>query len=367
MTRIRDLAGLGVAVAGCTAILAAGPVESSAPAADPGTLAGAWPYARAFYIPGAVPSGEAYQPLAIISDGVSIGTTKSGGGTAISLVQVNSTHNPATVRILQPNVNASRVSYDAFAVTGTDTYVMRNTTGAGGIGSESLWRIHRVGGRLALMTADAGAALFQGSVDDLQVAGAMLRWVASAPEDPSRTQLRSIPLDGGAQQVRTLPDTYVLTTYPMLYRGELTDPPHPLLTNSLTGNVTAVESAEESGTSCDPVWCVMQTSDDTGANTVQLCHPDGTALQRLGDGNTSLLTADPALLDRFVALTEQSPAMATMPSPTEQLWLYDIRSRHSVEVTGAASAAFGVGGWLWWSTGDNETLTWHALDLGTLR
>ena len=162
-------------------------------------------------------------------------------------------------------------------------------------------------------------------------------------------------------------DTYVLSTYPMLFSGELTDPPHPLLTNSVTGTVTPVQTAEESGTFCDPLWCTMQTSDDTGANTVQICHPDGTALQRLGDANTSLVTADPALLDRFVALIEQSPAMAATPNPTEQVWLYDIRSRHSVQVTGAAAAAFGVGRWLWWSTGDNETLAWHALDLTTLR
>jgi hypothetical protein len=32
-----------------------------------------------------------------------------------------------------------------------------------------------------------------------------------------------------------------------------------------------------------------------------------------------------------------------------------------------ASGANGAGGWLWWSTGDHETLTWHALDLTTLR
>jgi hypothetical protein len=26
-----------------------------------------------------------------------------------------------------------------------------------------------------------------------------------------------------------------------------------------------------------------------------------------------------------------------------------------------------VVGWLWWSTGDNETFTWHLLDITTLR
>ena len=76
---------------------------------------------------------------------------------------------------------------------------MRNTSDADGIGHESLWRVPRAGGDPVLMTADAGEALFQGSIDDLQVAGGALRWVASSPDDPSLTQLRSIPLAGGPQ------------------------------------------------------------------------------------------------------------------------------------------------------------------------
>jgi hypothetical protein len=111
----------------------------------------------------------------------------------------------------------------------------------------------------------------------------------------------------------------------------------------------------------------MQASDTTGAAIVQLSHPDGSGLARLGDGKTSLVTADPTLLDRFVALTEQSPPLPNRPNPKQSLWLYDIARRHSVEIDAAASAAYGVGSWLWWSTGDNETLTWHALDLSSLR
>jgi hypothetical protein len=32
----------------------------------------------------------------------------------------------------------------------------------------------------------------------------------------------------------------------------------------------------------------------------------------------------------------------------------------------AATNAAARGDYLWWSTGDNETLAWHALDLRTL-
>jgi hypothetical protein len=366
--RIRDLVALAAAVAACVAVVAAPTLARSAgPAADPRTLTGAWPHARAFDIPGAVLSGQSYEPQAIIADGVSIGTAKSADGATISLVQVTSTHIPARVRVLQAGLSSSAVSYDAFAVTRTDTYVMRNTTDSDGSGVESLWRIPRTAGDPVLMTADAGQALFQGSIDDLQVAGGMLRWVASAPEGSSLTELRSIPLAGGPIRTRMLPGQYVLSTYPMLYSGEVTGARSPKLTNSVSGKVTVVRTAQNAGTFCDPVWCMMQGSAASGANTLALCHPDGTGRRRPGDANASLITVDPALLDRFVALTEQSQAMAATPNPTVQLWLYDARTRRSVEVSGAASATFGVGGWLWWSTGDNETLTWHALDLTTLR
>jgi hypothetical protein len=244
---------------------------------------------------------------------------------------------------------------------------MRSTTGSDGTGTESLWRIPRTAaGMPVLMTADAGEALFQGSVNDLQVNDGMLRWVASSAQDPSRTELHAIPLSGGVQQVRTLQGQYTLSTYPMLYSGELIDPAKPELTNALTGQVTPIHTAQDNGVACDPLWCVMASSDDTGANTVELCHPDGTGLQRLGDANTSLVAIDPTLLDRFVPLSEQTAAMAATPNPTEQLFLYDIATHRSVEITGFATGTAAAGQWLWWSTGDNETLTWHALDISTL-
>jgi hypothetical protein len=266
--------------------------------------------------------------------------------------------------VLQAGLPASATSYDAFAVTQTNVYVMRSSTDRDGIGHESLWRVPQPAGSPVLMTADAGQALFQGSINDLQIAGNALRWVASTPDDPSTTQLRSIPLTGGATHVQALHGQYILSTYPMLYSSDPTNP--PTLTDSRTGTVTAVHAARQAGTICDPLWCVLQGSDTTGRTTLTLSHPDGTAPHRLGDANSSLITTDPTMLDRFVALSERSPAMDLAPNPTTQLWLYDIRTHTTVEITAAASTAFAAGRWLWWSTGDNETLTWHALDLVTL-
>jgi hypothetical protein len=370
MTRRRDLTALATAVAACSAVLLAPAVtRSSVPpaAADPRTLAGAWPHARTFDIPGTIQSGDTYQPLVIVANGVSIGTTTSPDGSVINLIEVTSTRSPATVRVLQGRLDSSRVSFDAFTVTPTAVYMMRSTSDANGYGHESLWRIPQPAGTPQLMTSDAGGALFQGSVDDLQIAGGRVRWVASAPDGTTRTQLRSIPLAGGGTEVQVLHGQYILSTYPTLYSGDLIDPAVPQLLDPATGAVTAVYAPQNSGVSCDPQWCTVDATSPSGANSIEIFHPDGTGLRHLGDVNTSLVATDPTLLDRFVALTEQDPAMATNPDPTVQLILYDLRTGHTATVTGAASATVAVGRWLWWSTGDNETLTWHALDLSTLR
>lgn len=366
---LRDLTALAAAVAACTVVVLAPTVARSTPppAADPRTLAGAWPHARTFDMPGTVLTGDTYQPLAIVAAGVSIGTATSPDGSVINLVEVTSTHSPAVVRILQGHLDSSRVSFDAFTVTPTTVYMMRSTSDANGYGHESLWRIPQPGGTPQLMTADAGGALFQGSVDDLQIADGRLRWIAAAPGGSTRTQLRSISLSGGSTQVQALPGQYILTTYPMLYSGDLIDPKVPQLADSTTGAITPVHAPQSSGVSCDPHWCAVDAVTSTDASSIELFHPDGTGLRKLGDTNTSLVATDPTLLDRFVALTEQNLATATGPDPTEQLLLYDLRTGHSVTVTGAASAAVAAGRWLWWSTGDNETLAWHALDLATLR
>jgi hypothetical protein len=363
MTRTRDLVALGAAVVACTAMVLAPPVvRSRPPSTVPGTLAAAWPKAHPFDLPGTVLAGQSYEPQVIVAAGVSIGTAKTPDGNAISLVEVTSTGTPATVRVLQGGLSSSTVSYDAFAVTGHDVYVMRDTTDTDGYGTESLWRIPRAAGPPVLVVPDAGETLFQGSINDLQVAGRTLRWVATAPHHPSETALTSMRLPAGPVTVRRLPGQYTLSTYPMLLSGQ------PLeLTDATNGQITRVRATTPPGTVCDPVWCVMQSPDDTGADTVRLCHPDGTGLVRIGDADTNLVATDPTLLDRYVAWTDQSPAMAATPDPTEQLWLYDIARKRSVEIAAAATGTVGAGGWLWWSTGDNETLTWHALDLTTLR
>jgi hypothetical protein len=62
-------------------------------------------------------------------------------------------------------------------------------------------------------------------------------------------------------------------------------------------------------------------------------------------------------------MTALTSANATTVS---RLDLYDITHRRTVLIEPAATNAGAKGDYLWWSTGDNETLAWHGLDLRTL-
>ncbi len=51
---------------------------------------------------------------------------------------------------------------------------------------------------------------------------------------------------------------------------------------------------------------------------------------------------------------------------TEALLIYDIATGRTVDVNVAVDGAFSRGGVLWWSTGDQDTIVWHTLDLRTV-
>ena len=71
-----------------------------------------------------------------------------------------------------------------------------------------------------------------------------------------------------------------------------------------------------------------------------------------------------ALLDRFEVVSQGSDAG---PTGNSQLYVFDTKERKLVLVSGGVATVIARGAMLWWSTGDNETAEWHALDLRTLR
>ena len=131
-----------------------------------------------------------------------------------------------------------------------------------------------------------------------------------------------------------------------------------------TGADVAVRAPAHKQVTCAPHWCRLIPDNAAGPAETDLLRPDGSDQRTIGGGNDAAIASDVALRDRFEVLM-------TMVSTTGQvtvskLALYDIPARRTVQVEGAATNAGARGDFVWWSTGDNETLTWHGLDLRTL-
>ncbi|MGI5183510.1 hypothetical protein ACQEVZ_45365 [Dactylosporangium sp. CA-152071] len=67
-------------------------------------------------------------------------------------------------------------------------------------------------------------------------------------------------------------------------------------------------------------------------------------------------------MDRFEVVAER-PDGADGPA---RLLLYDIDGRTFTLITDGVASAVARHGMLWWSTGDQDTAEWHAVDLRTL-
>lgn len=50
----------------------------------------------------------------------------------------------------------------------------------------------------------------------------------------------------------------------------------------------------------------------------------------------------------------------------QQVLLYDIAGQRIVQVADGAGQIMGRGGFVWWSSGTGDLVSWHVLDLGAL-
>src|SRR5262249_14456156 len=100
------------------------------------------------------------------------------------------------------------------------------------------------------------------------------------------------------------------------------------------------------------------------ATETDLIRPDGTDARVIDDAKAAAIASDVALLDRYEIL--MTVLNDTGSIPVSRLTLYDIARKRAVVVSPAPTNAGGRGEYVWWATGDNETLAWHGLDLRTL-
>jgi hypothetical protein len=184
-----------------------------------------------------------------------------------------------------------------------------------------------------------------------------VHWAGAARSADVVTEVRSVALTGGKVTVRAVPGAYSMSAWPWLVSAGSGQAGPVDLVNLDTSAKVRVPAAQAELVTCSPAWCrVLVLTGTGGPARVDLMRPDGSQRQRIAGGQASASTADVGLLDRFEVLSDND----------RKLQLYDAKAKRAVLVSEGVGMVFARGGVLTWSTGDNEAMVWHALDLRAL-
>jgi hypothetical protein len=249
----------------------------------------------------------------------------------------------------------------------SDDHIFWVETGesTGGGRETTVWRAGLSGGSPRRLGADTSDIRNHDSAYDVQVADGQVHW-AAASTDPERGEIRSVSVQGGPVRVRRLDRPYALTAWPWATTSPNGEAGAVDLLNLTTGERRVVPAGPDEFLACAPDWCRVTALVDGRQNVVYaIQRPDGSDRRPLGDATLTPLNVDVALLDRFEVLA--TPTAPTAEGVAQRLSLYDLRDDRTVVVAEGTTGTIGSrDGYLWWSTGDNEALTWHVLDLRQL-
>ncbi|GGK30058.1 hypothetical protein GCM10010124_23520 [Pilimelia terevasa] len=348
---------LAVAAAG---LLLLGPRWRERDTGRPVPLGEAYPAARTGALPAHLPDGPAYDPALLLDADTSVGTAPTPDGRTLRLVL----HRGGQARTLRALPVGADPLFGGLTVAG-DTLIWAETvSGTGGAASSSLWTAAARGaGEPVRLTADTGALAFFHSAYDLVVAEDRLRWVAVGAGATPVTQLRSVPLTGGAVTVRDLPGQWTQSAWPWLVSAA-EDHGQPARFNLATNQRAEVPAGTSDLVACGPQWCRVQVLGDAGPSRLDAMRPDGGGRREIAGPGTSAAVTDVAVLDRFEVLTRASEQGAA--DSQQELLLYDLARRRMLVVAQGVGLVNSRDGWLWWSTGGTGNTRWHTLDLRAL-
>lgn len=363
--RAIGLAGLGVALAAAGTLLAISPDrEQPTGPQPPRTVAQVWPDAERADLPGGLADGPQYSPVYFLDAQTSLGTAPDPGGTAQRLVLRSA---DGSVRELRRLPADGTPQFGGFVRAGDEVAWAESVSDAEGAARTRMWVADIAsGGAARLLTADTGDVVLFNSEYDMVIAGGRLHWVSVAPQGDTATEIRSVPLTGGAVSVRTEPGAWALSAWPWLVSAGSGQTGPVQLRNMDTRQVTSVEAAATELATCGPAWCRVLVLAGDGPSRIDLMRPDGGDRRRVAGGAATASVIDVALLDRFEVLS-QGTGDQSAPISSQQLLLYDLKDKRVVVVADGVGIVQSRGGLLWWSTGDSETTAWHTLDLRSLK
>ena len=284
-----------------------------------------------------------------------------GGGEAeyadLALVQV-------PVHVVRGEVGQGTTTVAAVTAVTDQLFWLELADDVDGNRVTTLWQAGLAGGPARLLATDSDGLLYYDSVYDLQIVRGTAYWAAAGAEGGG--EIRSVPVTGGAVRVRPLDRLFALTAWPWVTSSAGSRPGDVELLNLESGERRTVPAGPNEILTCTPVWCRVTTLVNQGRSlTFEAEHLDGALRQKIGTGALTPLNTDVALLDRFEVLA--STAASNDSAYGQQLWLRDLTAGRTVLLADGVTATIGSrGAYLWWSTGDNETVTWHLLDLRQL-
>ncbi|NMO53929.1 hypothetical protein HH310_22450 [Actinoplanes sp. TBRC 11911] len=314
-----------------------------------------WPNAKRAVLAATLTDGTPYEPGLFLNAGTSIGTAPSKDHRWVRLLERRSDGSVVLIRELPQGRSPS---FSGLAAAGDTLVWIENLTQ----GKSSVWTSSLRRPAPRSLTADAGDVASDQSAYDLVIAAGSVYWTASGASDT--TEVRSVPLSGGAVTVRAEPGDWGLSAWPYMVNGVISAPGTTLIRDLVTGRDRAVRSVARAITRCSPSWCEMSVVDKHGETSVELMRPDGSHRMRVGGSDMAGALPDPVVLDRFEILA-QFDTNSQLTNHTV-LIAYELATHRQVLISPDAFDVTYRAGVLWWSTGTDDNFIRHAVDLRTV-
>ncbi|WP_306215079.1 hypothetical protein [Actinoplanes sp. RD1] len=319
---------------GLVLALAAGAVLVAYPSADPTPRP--WGERAVLDLP--------FHPVAFLDARTAVGTAPSPDGSAVRLVL-----GELELRRLPAAGNPEFGTVTAF----DGGFAWTESVDGGKVG---LWTARTDGTGVRRLVADMGSTIFNDSQYDLVIAQSKVWWVTASTTDV--TEVRSVPLAGGAVAVRPERGAWSLSAWPWLTDGA------GALRSLSTAAAAGMPTTNTEQPVCSPVWCRVLVMSSGGLARIDAVRVDGTGRRRIAGSSSRAAINDVAVLDRFELVS--TPSSTSDLTGTEALDVYDLAADRLVPISSAVQGVFCRNGVLWWATGDPEALTWNTLDLRTV-
>ncbi|MBV1849915.1 hypothetical protein [Catellatospora tritici] len=308
-------------------------------------------------LPGTLPDGAPYTPVYFLDAQRSVGTAPTADEASIRLLLLGG----GQQRVLDTVPRERAPEFAGFTTDGTTLAWLELTSDKEGAAHTRVMAATLAAGAPRELTADTGNVLLFDKQGDLSLHDGQLSWISDIGK-ADVSAVYTLPLTGGKPQRLEVPGAWSISAWPWLVSEDTADGTPVRLRDLVGGAETTVAAHSGEMLSCSPTWCRSSTiGSDDATTTIELRRPDGSGAVRTATGSVAAAVTDIAMLDRY----EVYSRAASDYSATELL-LFDLKTGRLSRVAPVANQVVARDGVLWWSTGDNETLKWHVLNLHAL-